>query len=42
MIKGGGGNYIDFEELQKEIVPDLKRLSRVRPHLVEEVRHLLE
>jgi len=38
----GGGNELDFEELQKDVVAGLKRLSRVRPELVEEVNHLLK
>jgi hypothetical protein len=37
----GGGNDLDFEELQKEVVSGLKRLGKVYPHLVEEVKHLL-
>ena len=38
----GGGNELDFEELQKDVIGGLKRLSRVRPELVEEVDHLLK
>jgi hypothetical protein len=37
----GGGNELDFEELQKDVIAGLRRLSVVRPHLVEEVKHLL-
>jgi hypothetical protein len=37
----GGGNELDFEELQKDVIAGLKRLSVVRPELVEEVKHLL-
>lgn len=36
-----GGNYLDFEDLQKDVIAGLKRLSRVRPNLVKEVEHLL-
>ena len=37
----GGGNDLDFEELQKDVISGLKRLAEVYPHLVEEVKHLL-
>lgn len=37
-----GDNYLLFEELRKEVVLALKRLSEVHPHLVTEVNHLLE
>ena len=37
----GGGNELDFKELQKDVIAGLKRLSRVRPNLVKEVEHLL-
>jgi hypothetical protein len=37
----GGGNYLDFEDLQKDVIAGLKRLSMVRPELVKEVDHLL-
>lgn len=37
----GGGNYLDFEELQKDVIAGLRRLSVNRPDLVEEVKHLL-
>ena len=37
----GGGNYLDFEDLQKDVIAGLKRLSRVHPNLVKEVEHLL-
>ena len=37
----GGGNYLDFEDLQKDVIAGLKRLSAVHPELVEEVKHLL-
>jgi hypothetical protein len=37
-----GENYLLFEELRKEVVLALKRLSEVHPHLVTEVSHLLE
>lgn len=36
-----GGNYLDFEGLQKDVIAGLKRLSRVHPELVKEVEHLL-
>lgn len=36
-----GGNYLDFEDLQKDVIAGLKRLSRVRPDLLKEVEHLL-
>ena len=36
-----GGNYLDFEDLQKDVIAGLKRLSRVHPDLVKEVEHLL-
>jgi hypothetical protein len=38
----GGGNELDFEELQKDVIAGLKRLSQVHPQLVEEVDHLLK
>ncbi|MBT8393094.1 MAG: hypothetical protein HKP17_03170 [Ignavibacteriaceae bacterium] len=38
----GGGNELDFVELQKSVIAGLKRLSEVRPELVEEVKHLLK
>jgi len=38
----GGGNELDFEELQKDVIAGLKRLSRVHPNLVKEVKHLLK
>ena len=38
----GGGNELDFEELQKSVIKGLKRLSEVHPELVEEVKHLLK
>lgn len=37
----GGGNELDFEDLQKDVIAGLRRLSVVRPDLVEEVKHLL-
>lgn len=36
-----GGNYLNFEDLQKDVISGLKRLSRVHPELVKEVEHLL-
>ena len=36
-----GGNYLDFDGLQKDVIAGLKRLSRVHPDLVKEVEHLL-
>jgi len=36
-----GGNYLDFEDLQKDVIAGLKRLSRVHPELVEDVKHIL-
>ena len=38
----GGGNYLDFEELQKDVIAGLKRLSQVHPELVKEVEHFLK
>ncbi len=38
----GGGNHLDFENLQKDVIAGLKRLSQARPNLVEEVDHLLK
>ena len=38
----GGGNELDFEELQKSVIAGLKRLAEVHPHLVKEVNHLLK
>jgi len=37
----GGGNELDFEDLQKDVIAGLKRLSQVHPELVKEVEHLL-
>ena len=37
----GGGNELDFEDLQKDVIAGLRRLSQVRPSLVKEVEHLL-
>ena len=37
----GGGNELDFEDLQKDVIAGLRRLSFVHPDLVEEVKHLL-
>jgi hypothetical protein len=37
----GGGNELEFEELQKDVIAGLKRLASRHPHLVEEVKHLL-
>ena len=37
----GGGNELDFEDLQKDVIAGLRRLSVVRPDLVKEVKHLL-
>ena len=37
----GGGNDLDFEELQKDVISGLRRLAEVYPHFVEEVKHLL-
>jgi len=37
----GGGNELDFEDLQKDVIAGLKRLSQVHPTLVKEVEHLL-
>ena len=37
----GGGNELEFEDLQKDVIAGLKRLAREHPHLVEEVKHLL-
>ena len=38
----GGGNELDFEDLQKDVIAGLKRLSRARPELVKEVEHFLK
>jgi hypothetical protein len=38
----GGGNELDFEGLQKSVIAGLKRLSEVRPELVQSVKHLLK
>jgi hypothetical protein len=38
----GGGNELDFVELQKDVIAGLRRLSVVRPDLVEEVKYLLK
>ncbi len=38
----GGGNYLDFEGLQKDVIAGLKRLSQAHPKLVEVVDHLLK
>lgn len=38
----GGGNELDFGGLQKSVIAGLKRLSEVRPELVEEVKHFLD
>lgn len=37
----GGGNELEFEELQKDVIAGLKRLAAEYPELVEEVKHLL-
>ncbi len=37
-----GGNYLDFEELQKGVISGLKRLAEVDPHMVKEANHLLK
>ena len=37
-----GGNYLDFEELQKDVISGLQRLAEVHPHMVKEVNHLLK
>lgn len=37
----GGGNELDFEELQKSVITGLKRLSDTRPDLTESVNNLL-
>ena len=36
-----GGNELDFEDLQKDVIAGLKRLAEVHPHMVKEVNHLL-
>jgi hypothetical protein len=38
----GGGNELDFEGLQKSVIAGLKRLAKVRPELVDEVKHLFK
>jgi len=35
-------NELDFENLQKDVIAGLRRLSRTHPNLVEEVKHLLK
>jgi hypothetical protein len=37
----GGGNELEFEELQKDVIAGLQRLAGSYPELVEEVKHLL-
>ena len=37
-----GDNFLLFEDLRKEVILGLKRLSQVHPHLVKEVGHLLK
>lgn len=39
---GGGGNFLDFQELQKGVISRLQRLAEVHPNMVKEVSHLLE
>lgn len=36
-----GDNYLLFKELRKEVVLGLQRLSKVHPHLVKKVSHLI-
>lgn len=38
----GGGNFLDFKELQKGVISGLKRLAESNPNLVKEVEHLLK
>ena len=38
----GGGNYLNFEDLQKDVIAGLKRLSQVHPDLVGDVKYLLK
>ena len=37
----GGGNELEFEDLQKDVIAGLRRLALKYPHLVEDVKHLL-
>lgn len=37
-----GGNFLDFEGLQKGVITGLKRLAEVHPNMVKEVEHLLK
>jgi hypothetical protein len=37
----GGGNELEFEELQKDVIAGLQRLAGTYPELVEDVKHLL-
>ncbi len=37
----GGGNDLEFEELQKDVIAGLQRLAGSFPELVEDVKHLL-
>jgi hypothetical protein len=37
----GGGNELEFEELQKDVIAGLRRLAGSYPELVEDVKHLL-
>ena len=37
----GGGNDLEFEELQKDVIAGLKKLAGSYPDLVEGVKHLL-
>jgi hypothetical protein len=36
-----GENYLLYDKLREEVVLGLKRVSRVHPHLVQDVQHLL-
>ncbi len=38
----GGGNYLAFEESQKDVISGLQRLAEVHPNMVKEVNHLLK
>ena len=38
----GGGNELNFEGLQNSVIAGLKRLEKVQPDLVKEVKHLLK
>lgn len=38
----GGGNELEFEDLQKDVIAGLKKLQKQYPEMVGEIAHLLE